>query len=1562
MRTRNAGLAVVLGFTIGLSAPQAARAIVISEIMYHPSAADEIGAGNTSLEWVEIYNEEPTVVHLSGWYFSNGVSFVFPDDVYLNGRSYLVVCADEQAVRDKYGITNTIGNFNLSLDNGGETVELSIYGGGPICRVQYNDRNRWPQAPDGTGHSLVLVDAYDDPGAPTNWTSSLVLGGTPGGPNFDEPTIVDTTIIAQGEDWRFLRGTTEYPTGWKDLGFDDSTWEELPTGIGYGDGDDASEIDMQNNYWSFAARKVFTASAEDLSNFSELTFLISYDDGFVAYLNGTEVARGAMGTPNTPVNFEQAAELHEASGPEPFSLPTNLLVEGDNVLAVQIHNNTLGSSDASFVPILLDRRVIHPTPAGDPVPVVINEYFGRTAGERWVELYNISNSAVDLSGFHLSTDRAVLDAWTLPPGSVVSAHGFLSVTESETGIDMTGLEVSFYLTRPAITEVIDAVVFENPAISDPPLAGTSDVRFPDGAMEMAISHTPSRDAPNVVDVERDVVFNEILYHPPDSFLTHNIEFFELYNRGTTSVDLSGCAIDKGVEFAFVPGTTIEPGSYLVVAASPDDLVATHGFTEALGPYIGSLSNNGERLRLVDAFGNVMDEVRYYDGGRWAALADGGGSSLELIDPRQDNSVATAWAASDESAKASWEPISFSLSYAQQSRSEFQIRMLAAGEAMVDALELKRAGTEHLPNGSFESSTSPWRIQGNHIQSHRTTEDSFDGSACLKIIATGDGDTRVNRIETDASRTMSSGTYSVTGAVRWISGGNLIFFSGYRQLPRFQHSHWMRIPQNLGSPGEQNQRYRPNSGPVISEVMHDPAVPAGGATAHIVARVSDADGVESVTARYRTGTITGAYGSVELLDDGLNGDGVAGDGLYGGTLPQQNSGTKVVYYIQATDTTAATGRFPTEAPARTLLFQHGSPHTARSFPTRLIHDDTNLSELNNRQLHSNELLDATFVFNESKVYYNVGTRYRGSPWNRPPSPRMYRIKFGKDDLFRTQRAVNLSRYGNRMLERAAYYSVWRNSTPSSTSPMSWGTYTRVITHQGTATMELVAPVNGDYLQRWFPDDAGGYLMKITGKLIFNNDNVNAQASMDSVDWATYANRGSLKGNYRWNWNFRTRELEDNFTPLMSLMAAINAPTTTLDSQLESIMDVEQVLRVYAGRCAHDDWDTISIGNGQNAYIYYADVEGRFKLLPWDLDHSWGSEGARIYPDADSSFRRVITRPKFRRMYRGILNEMLNGRGGSPGHWNSEEMVSKYLDQIAIEVGGDGVGGANTVRSFINGRRNSLLAQIPTPIEFRITTNGGNDLTVNDTTADLSGAAWVDVNSITHDGEPLPLTWSTESNWSTTVPLDFGGNVVTLIAFDSSGNLVASDTINITSTAGWQAPEVSSILPASAAPEEVVAIEGTEFHDGIQVFFDGVEALSVEFNEATDPTSLTTVVPFTSPGSASVTVRNVDDRTSDGFPFEVLPEPPKFIRGDLNLDRVVEVSDALKILLHLYHDQEVGCEDAGDVDNDESIDMTDSVMLLNHIYLSGPAPAAPYPTRGLDPDAAAPLGCDMGVDRG
>ncbi|HMJ64544.1 MAG TPA: lamin tail domain-containing protein, partial [Candidatus Binatia bacterium] len=129
---------------------------------------------------------------------------------------------------------------------------------------------------------------------------------------------------------------------------------------------------------------------------------------------------------------------------------------------------------------------------------------------------------------------------------------------------------------------------------------------------------------------------------------------EIFNRSSNTVDLTGWRLDEGIDYRFQAGKTLAPGGYLVVAKDLAHMQALYPGLDAVGPFTNRLSHDSDYIVLKSPNNNVADEVRYFSGGRWHEYADGGGSSLELRDPRSDNLQPEAWAASDETGKAQWQ--------------------------------------------------------------------------------------------------------------------------------------------------------------------------------------------------------------------------------------------------------------------------------------------------------------------------------------------------------------------------------------------------------------------------------------------------------------------------------------------------------------------------------------------------------------------------------------------------------------------------------------------------------------------------------------------------------------------------------------------------------------------------------------------------------------------------------------------------------------------------------------------------------------------------------------------
>lgn len=222
-------------------------------------------------------------------------------------------------------------------------------------------------------------------------------------------------IINQGDSWNYLLPQSEPSSSWKLLDFDDSNWNEGNSGIGYGDNDDETIIPSTV---SLFARKIFTI--EDTSIVDKIFFHIDYDDGFAAYLNGVEFARANLGYVGSTIRYDQTADgNHEAQiygggSPERFEIDKSLLQEGENVIAVQVHNVSSSSSDLSFIPFLSLGFSEEPDSTAE-TPDILN----------LTSLHHHTNFKIKSGGddVYLSKNGIIVDSLIIPPLSANISFG-----------------------------------------------------------------------------------------------------------------------------------------------------------------------------------------------------------------------------------------------------------------------------------------------------------------------------------------------------------------------------------------------------------------------------------------------------------------------------------------------------------------------------------------------------------------------------------------------------------------------------------------------------------------------------------------------------------------------------------------------------------------------------------------------------------------------------------------------------------------------------------------------------------------------------------------------------------------------------------------------------------------------------------------------------------------------------------------------------------------------------------------------------------------------------------
>jgi len=623
----------------------------------------------------------------------------------------------------------------------------------------------------------------------------------------------------------------------------------------------------------------------------------------------------------------------------------------------------------------------------------------------------------------------------------------------------------------------------------------------------------------------------------------------------------------------------------------------------------------------------------------------------------------------------------------------------------------------LSNNGFESGESNWRFLGNHVRSFVTTSDRHYGTHSLHLIATGHGDPGANRINQSLSSVTAS-TVTFRGWARWLRGSRFLLLRTSRQQsptqpPRPAHSFELTMPLDLGTPGRQNTAFVSNRGPDIFDVQHAPVLPLAGEPIVVTARVTDNDGVNNVTLHYRSEGSTG-FTAAAMVDNGSGNDLIDGDGVFTGTIPGTSSDMRA-FYIAAFDGSALT-RFPTvlqasaDVPERTCLVRISDSLASTRFATyRVWMSDDVIDTFQSRPNLSNELMDCTFVYNNTEVFYNCGIRHRGSPWlrsgsNRSPYPadtHGFRIDFNPDQKFRDRQEINLDGMegGSRgpLQERASYWFYKQMGLQ-----FSMQEYVRLIMNGRTANIyEDVQKVDGDYIAKWFPGDTDGYIHKIDDYFEYSANGTGHSNLDEGLKYDS--SHPLLKETYRWGFEKRSHRENDNWDHLFDFAVAINtrSSSSAYEQTIESVIHPEHFAAVLAIRHAVGDWDSYGYNRGKNNFFYYALPEGKWYLLPWDIDFALGSgngTSTNLFSMSSGQFPEVyqfVNYPKYRQMYLDALAELVNGPWQtSYGTSNPPTEFDKFLDDAAnaLIADGQGSGRRDGIKQFVRSRRSYILTQI------------------------------------------------------------------------------------------------------------------------------------------------------------------------------------------------------------------------------------------------------------------------------
>ena len=296
-------LFMTLSFTQAFSQTVIINEFLASNVTSHPEMVDF----DDYSDWIELHNTNNDPVSLDGYFITDELTdplkWKISDNTIIDGGGFLVIWADdfdEVPGRlytrpywpwDDFTTQNHHTNFKLSR----------------------------------SGEQLGLFKAYQS----------------------------DTSmIIGNGALWKYLDDGSDQGSEWTSTTFDDSNWNEGNAELGYGDDDETTVVgygpDEENKYITTYFRKFFFV--DDTENIHEVNVRLLRDDGAIVYLNGTEIIRDNM--PTGTINYYTPASDAVSSSQEEifhnWSILGNLLDNGQNIIAVEIHQVDESSSDISF--------------------------------------------------------------------------------------------------------------------------------------------------------------------------------------------------------------------------------------------------------------------------------------------------------------------------------------------------------------------------------------------------------------------------------------------------------------------------------------------------------------------------------------------------------------------------------------------------------------------------------------------------------------------------------------------------------------------------------------------------------------------------------------------------------------------------------------------------------------------------------------------------------------------------------------------------------------------------------------------------------------------------------------------------------------------------------------------------------------------------------------------------------------------------------------------------------------------------------------------------------------
>jgi hypothetical protein len=327
--------------------------------------------------------------------------------------------------------------------------------------------------------------------------------------------------------------------------------------------------------------------------------------------------------------------------------------------------------------------------------------------------------------------------------------------------------------------------------------------------------------------------------------------------------------------------------------------------------------------------------------------------------------------------------------------------------------------------------------------------------------------------------------------------------------------------------------------------------------------------------------------------------------------------------------------------------------------------------------------------------------------------------------------------------------------------------------------MMARFDDVYLDSQYQNGSDGQLFKLE-LIYYPTTTINGspeglkRPQPDEVLGTDLQNLGNDKEAYRWTFLIENHLERDDYSRFIELCKAFSLPPATIDQGTRDLMDLSEWMRVFAIYSLAGVNDAYSQGNNHNLMFYVRPSDNRVLALPWDMDFSFNRPATSALW-GDQNIAKIIALPSNQRVFHAHLRDLID-KAANP----------TYMTYWTSHYGSLAGQNYSSLLNYIGQRRSFVMSRLPQQVPFTISTNGGQDLTVNQDQAIIEGNAWYDVKDILLSGmdDPLDVTWTNVSRWRTVVKLEPGLNTLQFLALNLDGNLVGSDSINVTSAVGPQ----------------------------------------------------------------------------------------------------------------------------------------------------------------------------------